>query len=116
MDWKSEGVNADQARDIREGTLVNIRTAEGFQSLKEKRDLDNTTQCWAVLMIVPANHWGACFSAIRNLGSKQSYLYGLILVDSSSIFSNFSSSGNAKRQLVALIEFSICSILAKYVK
>ena len=40
--WESEGVNANQARDVRGEILVNIRTAEGFQSLKEKRDLDNT--------------------------------------------------------------------------
>ena len=39
--WESEGVNASQARDVRGEILVNIRTAEGLQSLKEKRDLDN---------------------------------------------------------------------------
>ena len=39
---ESEGVNADQARDVRGKILVNIREAEGYQSLKEKRDLDNT--------------------------------------------------------------------------
>jgi integrase len=35
--WESEGVNAKQSRDIRGDILVNIRTANGFQSLKEKR-------------------------------------------------------------------------------
>ena len=38
--WESEGVTADQARDVRGKILVNIREAEGFRSLKEKRDLD----------------------------------------------------------------------------
>ena len=43
--WESEGVNADQARDVRGEILVNIRTAKGgFQSLKEKRDLDNASK------------------------------------------------------------------------
>ena len=59
---------------------------------------------------------GAFFSKIRNLENSQSCLYGLTLADTSSIFSTFSSSGNAKLQLVVLIEFSICSLLAKYVK
>ena len=61
--------------------------------------------------------WGveAFFSKIRNLGSSQSCLYGLTLADSLSNFSNFSSSGNARRQSAVLIEFSICSILSKYV-
>ena len=40
--WESEGVDADQARDVRGEILTNIRKAEGgFQSLKEKRDLYN---------------------------------------------------------------------------
>ena len=36
---ESEGVNADQARDVRGKILVNIREAEGYQSLKEKREI-----------------------------------------------------------------------------
>ena len=38
--WESEGVTADQARDERGKILVNIRKAEGFRSLKEKREID----------------------------------------------------------------------------
>ena len=39
--WESEGISAEQARDIRGDILTNIRTAKGFRSLKEKRELDN---------------------------------------------------------------------------
>lgn len=37
--WESEGVNADQARDVRGKILVNIREAKDYQSLKEKREI-----------------------------------------------------------------------------
>ena len=38
--WESEGINAEQARDIRGDILTNIRKAEGYRSLKEKRETD----------------------------------------------------------------------------
>jgi len=38
--WESEGVNADIARDIRGQVLTNIRLGEGFQSIKEKREIE----------------------------------------------------------------------------
>jgi integrase len=38
--WESESVTAEFARDIRGQILVNIRMGEGFQSLREKREID----------------------------------------------------------------------------
>ena len=38
--WESESVSAESARDIRGQILANIRMGDGFQSLKEKRAID----------------------------------------------------------------------------
>lgn len=38
--WESEGISGEQARDIRGTITSNIRKAEGYRSLKEKREID----------------------------------------------------------------------------
>ena len=38
--WESEGISGEQARDIRGIITSNIRQAEGYRSLKEKREID----------------------------------------------------------------------------
>jgi integrase len=40
--WESEGILGEQARDIRGIITSNIRKAEGYRSLKEKREIDKT--------------------------------------------------------------------------
>ena len=42
--WESEGISAEQARDIRGSITSNIRKAEGYRSLKEKRQADREKQ------------------------------------------------------------------------
>jgi len=38
--WESEGMNAEVARDVRGQVLTNIRLGEGFQSIQEKREIE----------------------------------------------------------------------------
>ena len=38
--WESESITAESARDIRGQILANIRLGDGFQSLREKREID----------------------------------------------------------------------------
>ena len=38
--WDSEGIKAEIARDLRGRILTNIRLGEGFQSIKEKREIE----------------------------------------------------------------------------
>ncbi len=38
--WDSEGIKAEIARDLRGRILANIRLGEGFQSIKEKREIE----------------------------------------------------------------------------
>jgi integrase len=40
--WESEAISAETARDVRGQILANIRLGEGFQSLREKREIDQT--------------------------------------------------------------------------
>ena len=42
--WESEGLSGEQARDIRGTITSNIRKAEGYRSLKEKREIDQASR------------------------------------------------------------------------